>query len=70
MPQKSQPVRMKMRTITALTKIAGLMQRETGRHISADSAAWASIQKAFPNIAAEVIEEFGDVPEEEDDDEE
>ena len=68
MTSKSQPMRMKIRTIRALTKIAGLLQRETGHQVSTDHAAWESIKKAFPDIAAEVIEEFGEVDDDDDDD--
>ena len=67
MSSESTSMRMKNRTITALTKIAGMLQRDTGQKVSADGAAWEAIKKAFPKIAEEVVEEFGDDDEEEDD---
>lgn len=60
MNSQSTPMRMKNRTITALTKIAGLLQRDSGKQVSTDDAAWEAIKMAFPEIADEIAADFGD----------
>ena len=52
-------MRVKERTINAVNKIAGKIQRETGANKTADDAVWAMIKKLYPKIAQEAIEEFG-----------